>query len=314
MLEPQKNWQTEVTKAEQGRVGDMNITALAIISSVYRYARDSVSTIFSLPKSKQGVIYDRIQNRLIIDYGKMFKLFEKDIISSYNEAGLEQRYLISQTLGREPRIQKHRRVKRLPTNKDFAITNRILSEKSVLSRNKKLAKRVTKIIKVSQNKGRSIQKTTELLEVEFGFRHRNGKQLTTRAKELLRKGLFSTTNGHFYMAYRIARTESMRMASIQSNDIYDDVIKREPEARLQMIAKIDGRTREQSIQMNRQLSRADGKFKYPDGRYYKHGEAPAQYSINDRETTITVFPELDEDDKGDFKATSLRGYKQSLNN
>ena len=65
--------------------------------------------------------------------------------------------------------------------------------------------------------------------------------------------------------------------------------KQNPNARLKLIAHIDNRTREQSKEMNKQISNANGEFLYPDGKYYRLGTAPAQWCINDRETQTIVF-------------------------
>ena len=96
---------------------------------------------------------------------------------------------------------------------------------SILKRSKRLAFRTTGIIKKSIDKGFSIQKTTKLLDIEFGFRDRQGKT-TRKTLKLLKTGRLTRTNGHIYQTYRIARTESMRMASIQSNKKFTDLIKR----------------------------------------------------------------------------------------
>ena len=41
--------------------------------------------------------------------------------------------------------------------------------------------------------------------------------------------------------------------------------------------------------MHGQISDKRGRFKYPDGVYYRLGEQPKQWVINDRETTAVVF-------------------------
>lgn len=288
MLKPTKKDQKEVKKKEIERIALMNIIAFQSISIVRKFIRSKLLKIFSLKVPSFEL--RKIEKAIIIKYSKMFKNIEKSIVNSYNKASIESKFLIEKTLGQKLDFLKIDNLKKLPTTKDFKITNRILNTKSILKRSRRLALRTTKIIKNSIDKGFSIQKTTKLLDIEFGFRDRQGKT-TMKTLKLLKEGKLTRTNGHIYQTYRIARTESMRMASIQSNDRFKNLIKRKDfkDTRLQMISILDKRTRPQSIQMNNQVSNKKGQFKYPDGIFYMHGLAPAKWSINDRETTIIIF-------------------------
>lgn len=311
MIEPQENWQKEVREAEQSRIGDMNALAFSVVASVGVFVGSIISPYFKAKRARRKALIKAVNAKVQIDYTNLLNKYKEDILHSLNQSSIEQRFLVVNTLGREPKIKPFKVYDKFPKSDEFAITRRILSEKSILNRSKRLANRVADIIKDSHASGYSIKRTTQLIEIELGLRDKKGKKLTPRAKQLLKSGKFSRSNGHFYDFYRIARTETMRMASIQANNQFKELIKYEPSARLQMISRIDSRTRQQSIEMNRQISRKDGKFKYPNGFYYQHGEAPARYSINDRETTITVF--IDDLTKGDKKYKTINGYKEAFN-
>lgn len=287
MLKPTKKEQNEVKRKEINRIALMNIISFQAISSVRKFIRKRLLKIFKL--SSPTFELKKIEKAIIIRYSKMFNDIKKSIINSYNQSSIESKFLIEKTLKQKLDFLKIDDLKKLPTTKEFRITNRILSTKSILKRSKNLALRTTKIIENSLRKGFSIQKTTKLLDIEFGFRDRQGKT-TIKTLRLLKEGKLTRTNGHIYRTYRIARTESMRMASIQSNQRFDELRKKGfDNVRLQMISVLDSRTRPQSVQMNNQISSKNGTFKYPDGQFYRHGLAPAKWSINDRETTIIIF-------------------------
>jgi hypothetical protein len=56
--------------------------------------------------------------------------------------------------------------------------------------------------------------------------------------------------------------------------------------RLQKIAVLDDRTRQQSAQMHMDISDQEGRFKYPNGQWYHMGQQPARWAINDRGKAI----------------------------
>lgn len=284
MLKPSKKIQIEVSNLEQARIAEINKKNVSIISLARKRIKEAIKRISNA--RKPSVHYKAIEDYIVKNYGVMFKDMKYLIVDALNQSGIEQRMLIDDTLNKSYEWEAYPIYKTLPKTEAFKITNRILSERSYLKRNKILAKRVTKIISKGFDAGNSISAIQKNIDIELGFRDKQGK-ITSKSLKLIKQGKFSHTNGHIYQTYRIARTEAMRMASIQANNVYSliDI----PTKRLQMIAKIDARTRAQSRQMNRQLSRKDGKFKYPNGGYYFHGTAPARWSVNDRETTITVF-------------------------
>ena len=263
----------EIQEQEQEGLGLINLLALSYIVKVSDRYISSLKGLFAMPDVKRSKVLKGLENNLVNQYSKMFNGVRDGVLLQYNESRLREAFLAEQSARREFKWRKSTWYENIPKGTDFEITNKVLSEKSVLRRNKVLAGRVTGIIKESVDKGRSITKTTAILEQEFGLRDKSGK----RNLQKLKTGKFTTTNGHFYQVYRIARTESMRMLSIQSNDVAQELKNKGEDIRLRMVAKLDGRTRPQSRRMNGQLSRADFKLKYPNGFYYAHGKAPARY-------------------------------------
>lgn len=311
MKTPTKKDQKQVRDAESGRVGVMNTESLSTIVGIGVYVQSILPAYMKATPKRRQAILKQLERKVSVDYKTLLELFSENILDALNKSSDEQRFLVVNTLGREPKAKPFPIYTRFPRTDEFAITRRILSEKSILNRSRGMAKQVSDVVRESQKAGLSIRNTTKRVEIQLGLRSRDGKRLTTNAKRLLRTGKFSHTNGHFYDFYRIARTETMRMASIQSNNQFKDLIESGEDTRLQMVAVLDGRTREQSIEINGKLSRKDGKFKYPNGFYYEHGKAPARWTINDRETTITVF--LDDEPKGDLKYKSVSGYRRAKN-
>lgn len=310
MIEPQKNWQILVRRAEADRIGEMNGQAFAVIAGINGYIRRWLTVYFNASPTQQRRLLKGLDAHTINEYQKLLRTYKQDIINSLNESSIEQRFLVANTLGREPNIKPFPFYDKLPLTDDFKITRRILSERSITLRSRKLSNRISKLIKKANGEGKSITATTKLIEIELGLRDRRGGKLTKRAKELLRSGKFARSNGHFYDFYRIARTETMRMASIQSNNQFKELVKSGEDARLKMVSVIDSRTRPQSVEMNGQISRKDGKFKYPNGFYYQHGEAPVRWTANDRESSITIF--LDDEPQGDKVYKSIAGYKRAI--
>ena len=310
MIRPQKNWQQLVKQAEAKRIGDMNAQAFSVIASINNYLRQLVPSIYRASPTRQEQMLGRVAIKVGGDYADLLRKYKQDIIDSLNRSSIEQRFLVVNTLGAEPEIEPFPFYTEFPRRDEFAITRRILSDRSITFRSRKMANDITKVIKQSNEAGLSINRTTRQIEITLGLRSRDGMRMTDKGKRLLKSGKFSHTNGHFYDFYRIARTETMRMSSIQSNNQFRELVQGGEDARLQMVSVIDSRTREQSVEMNGQLSREDGKFKYPNGFYYLHGEAPMRYSINDRESVITVF--LDDLKRGDKVYKTIQGYERSL--
>lgn len=306
MLEPSKKAQAEIARLEQERIANLNKVSVSVIGQVRKYTNELVRKVATAKNPKP--YYKAIEDYLIENYGTMYSTYKEEIIAALNESGIEQKYLVEQALGTQIAWKPVELYTTLPTSKPFKYTNAVLSNKSVYIKSKKLAKQVTSIIANGFDKGTSIQGIQRKLDIKFGFRDAEGR-ITEKARALIKSGKFAHTNGAIYDSYRIARTEVMRMADIQANEVYQALPMEDK--RLQMIAKIDMRTRQQSAQMNGQLSRVDGKFKYPDGNWYFKGEAPARWSINDRESAVTVFlrdkrfKDVDYKDLQEFKADRL---------
>ena len=270
----------------------MNRLAYDKINRVRKFVNDKLPVLQSVRgnKKKFNTELNKIEKFIIAEYGVMFTDFKGMIVEGLNASGIEQRYLAQLALGQNIKWNKAKLYKEIPKTDPFKITNSILSQKSVLRRDKILARRVSTIIADNLDKGlkRSIQETTKLVEIELGFRDKKGR-MTLETLNALKSGKFSQTNGHFYRAYRISRTEQLRMASIQANNVTAELQTNYDDVRLKMISKIDSRTRLQSRQMNGQISRKDLKFKYPNGKYYKHGQQPVQWLVMDREATSPIF-------------------------
>ncbi len=234
---------------------------------------------------KDDKLYKILQSYIIEHYNEMFLNLKTSVVDNYNTAGVIEIGFASKTLG-EKLAYIPAQVKILPKTKPFEITNRILAEKSVLKRSKIMAQQVTSTIAKSFEKGSSIQEVQKKIDVIMGFRNKYG-QINDKAKKLIIEGKFSHRNGHIYETYRIARTETMRMASLRTHEVFNAVER--DDKRLKLWAVLDHRTRPQSAVMHRQISDEKGRFRYPDGIFYELGEAPKQWSINDRETQFVVF-------------------------
>ncbi len=104
---------------------------------------------------------------------------------------------------------------------------------------------------------------------------------------------FDNNRGRIYKSLRIYRTESGRMRSLGNIRQLDESQTLGIEARLKYLATLDTRTRRQSGGMDGQISNENGEFLYPDGQYYQqHNSANPDWDINDRCTTITVYPDM----------------------
>lgn len=255
----------------------------------FQEVRDYIYSQLSELKT-DSELYQVLEAYIIGRYNEMFLGLKTDIIDNYNQAGIIETDFAENTMNERLRFEPAL-VAVLPDIKPFKITNRILAEKSILKRSRIMADQVTQAIADSFANGSSIQAVQKKIDIIMGFRNARG-QITQKAKDLIIQGKFSHRNGHIYQTYRIARTETMRMASIRTFEIFEGVEREDK--RLKLISVIDSRTRWQSALMNDQISDKSGRFKYPDGVYYKLGEQPKQWSINDRETQVVVFLDNEE--------------------
>lgn len=282
MKQPSKKLINETLQKEYNRIAQMNKVSISILSTIRKYIDNLLPKI----AKSESKLYKQLDAYLIKQYGDLYSQYRVQILNALNESGIEQKHLLEATLKEPIQLAAPILYKTLPNTEPFKITNRILSEKSILKRSKILSKRVTNIIASNFDKGNSIQQIQKKIDIELGFRDVQGV-LTQKSRALIKEGKFAHANGVLYQNYRIARTEVHRMASIQQYEIFQD-LKRD-DKRLKLISVLDKRTRQQSAQMNNQISNKKGEFKYPDGKYYRLGYAPARWSINDRETSVIVF-------------------------
>lgn len=234
---------------------------------------------------ENDALYQALETYIINRYNSMFLELKTDIVENYNQAGIIETNFAENTMGERLRFEPALVVV-LPESKPFKITNRILAEKSVLKRSRIMANQVTQAIADSFANGSSIQAVQREIDIIMGFRNKDGR-INEKAKALIVQGKFSHRNGHIYETYRIARTETMRMAHIRQYEIFEGIER--DDKRLKLYAVLDSRTRWQSAAMHGQISDKRGRFKYPDGVYYRLGQQPKQWVINDRETTAVVF-------------------------
>ncbi len=118
------------------------------------------------------------------------------------------------------------------------------------------------------------------------------------------KGTIAKLQGYSAETMRVARTELKRVYQGASRKLMYEAQAKGVEERLQLISTIDGRTRQQSIIVNGEISTKDGKFKYPNGRYYYASETgKAEWDINDREVSTPYYKGVKgNDDIGDYES------------
>lgn len=282
MKQPSKKQLNKRLKTYYSWIATIQQKCIGQISDVREFIRSQLPLI-KAGESDEKLIYNYMKEK----YTEMFLGMKEDFVNVYNESGKVEVNLVNETAGavvlRETALATYAV---LPNTKPFRITNRILSEKAVSIRSDRLAKQVTTLIGESFENELSIAQIQRKVDIAMGFRNSEGV-ITDKAKALIEQGKFSHRNGHIYQTYRIARTETMRMASIRQNEAFEKL--EIPNKRMKLLAVIDSRTRDQSREMNGQISNEKGQFKYPDNKYYFLGEAPPEWSINDRETQYIVF-------------------------
>jgi hypothetical protein len=271
-------------KALRRKYNELIAQAQAKCIGDFQAVRDYVFNQLSNLKGNDA-FYQALETYIITRYNSMFLQLKTDIVENYNQAGIIETNFAENTMGERLRFEPAL-VAVLPESRPFKITNRILAEKSVLKRSRIMANQVTQAIADSFANGSSIQALQREIDIIMGFRNKDGR-INEKAKALIVQGKFSHRNGHIYETYRIARTETMRMAHIRQYEIFEGIER--DDKRLKLYAVLDSRTRWQSAAMHGQISDKRGRFKYPDGIYYRLGEQPKQWAINDRETTAVVF-------------------------
>lgn len=287
--------QTEINKVRQkeiDRVAAINVAAYQSLNKVRKYLNKVLPRLERLYSNKEE--YNRnlaiIERYIMRQYGVMFKDFKGLIVDSINKSNVEQKALAELALGSSISWNATRIYKQIPQSNAFKITRRILDEKSVTVRSARAAKAISKSVTNSFKAGQSIQETQKNIDIVLGFRDRQGN-VTQKALKALKEGKFAHSSGLFYDSYRIARTEVARASAVQSVNIASELQTKYDDVRLKLVEVMDSRTREQSRQMNGQISDSNFTFKFPDNRRYKRDgtNLPAKWSVNDRSSSIVIF-------------------------
>lgn len=276
MKEPSEKDIKKEQQSELDKIAEMNAKCVA----GYQIIRN---TVFNGIETDD---LDKMNKYITSEYGKVYTGLKGMIIDALNDSKDQNVKLVEKLLDRPLPPPKHYEV--LPKTAPFKYTNRVFTQKSVSIRSQKAADAITKIIADGRNEGLAIKDIQKKIDTVMGFRDAQGR-LTDKSKKLIESGMFAHKNGSIYETYRIARTETMRMNAFAKYDEFLEIRKTYPNARLKLKATIDGREREQSKEMNEQVSSAMGLFLYPDRKYYRLGTAPARWCINDREVQYIVF-------------------------
>lgn len=263
-------------QSELDKIADINAKCVAGYQTIRKTVYNNIS----------GGDLVKMNKYVYTEYGKVYTGLKGMIIDALNDAKDKNVKLVEKLLDESLPPAKHYEV--LPKTAPFKYTNRVFTEKSVSVRSQKAADTITKIIADGRNDGLAIKDIQKKIDIVMGFRDAQGRY-TNKSKALIEAGKFTHRNGSIYETYRIARTEVMRMNAFAKYDQFEELKKKYPNARLKLIATIDGRERLQSKEMNGQISNTEGEFLYPNAKYYRLGTAPAQWCINDRETCTIVF-------------------------
>jgi hypothetical protein len=157
--------------------------------------------------------------------------------------------------------------------------------------------RIYQVIESGVNAGLSVQQITKQIDQLYGFRDSSGKLVISKEQEIDFVGPGGNkskrrprsvnpripSGGQTYNSIRIVRTEMSMMRSDSAISSLAQAQSLGIDERLIKLATLDSGTREQSAGMDGQISREDGKFRYPDGSYYFRGQTGnPRWDINDR--------------------------------
>ena len=123
----------------------------------------------------------------------------------------------------------------------------------------------------------------------------------------------TTLEGSISSAERIARTETHRNMTTGEYLAYEDTkVQLGDRVQRMIIAVLDARTREQSLQVNQRIANEEG-FLYPDGNRYPipGNTGRPDWDINDRETVIQMID--DEQPEAMRGVNPVTGKKQIYN-
>lgn len=282
MIEPNENEIRREKQAELDQIANANAKCVASYAVIRNHIFNNL---------EQAEI-EAMNKYIYTEYGKVYGNLKQLIINGLNEAKIKNVEVVERLL--DLNLRKPKLYKTLPKTPAFKYTNAVFTKKSVSVRSKKAADKITEIIAKGREEGLALAKVKEQVDIIMGFRDAQGI-LTKKAKALIEAGKFTHRNGSIYETYRIVNTEMARMNAIAKYEQLKDLNKEFNNCRLKLKAVLDRlpngkwRTRPQSRAMNGFISDIKGRFIYPDGRYYHLGSAPAQWSINDRETSYFVF-------------------------
>lgn len=276
MKEPSERDIKKEKQSELDKIADVNAKCVA----GYQVIRKTVFNNIS-----DGDL-TKMNKYIKAEYGKVYTGLKGMIIDALNDAKDKNVKLVEKLLDESLPPARHYEV--IPKTPAFKWTNRVFTEKSVSIRSQKAADAITKIIADGRNEGLAIPDIQKKIDIVMGFRDAQGR-ITDKSKKLIEAGKFTHRNGSIYETYRIARTETMRMNAFAKYDMFEEMKSRYSNMRLRLKATLDGRERSQSKAMDGFISTANGLYMYPDGKYYRLGSAPAQWSINDREAQYIVF-------------------------
>jgi len=313
MIQPKKKFKQEVKKSQDDNFTKIMVGSYASIRATKFLIDKRLESILNMPFKKRRIALINLSKYIEKEFQGMYNHVKSGVINAYNLADADNKYLIEQTIGRNIKWGKPAIYKQIPRSKEFKITNKYLSEVSIIKRNKVNTSKITKLIEANSKKGIGYDKTSRQIDILLGYRDKKGKIFKSK---LYKEGLAVNKNGINYQTYRISRQETRRMQGVRQKAVFKEALNNDIKIRFKMIARLIPTSRSQSAQMNGQMDGVPigggkyskayaGRFMYPDGDYYVFGQAPVQWSINDREYIIEVFDEP----KAEPIHKSLNSYK-----
>lgn len=142
-------------------------------------------------------------------------------------------------------------------------------------------------------RGQSLQKINRRIDIVLGYRDSKTGKLIAKPIDY---------KGDLYKRMRVLRTEVGRIRSLSDTDNWLNAQAQGISSSLVYQAVHDDRTRPQSAAMDGQVANNEGKFRYPDGRYYyQRASGNPRWDIHDRCYTIQQDPDFPEETRGQRK-------------
>ncbi len=251
---------------------------LVIIKKRIKTKIPTYNKLLNMSDKEISLLSKDIKKYILLSSPEIWNTVLKNIDKSYSK-GMSMYNSILSSLGSTvvSGIKKGNGYKTASQFVEWYFTKRKQSKSNI-----RYANAVTEVVENAIKNGKSLQEMSLLLEKKVGLKTKYKGKAFTRPKG------YVIASGRTYEYYRIIRTETMRMRSASAVDSMRNMDTTLGEKRLKLLAVIDSRTRQQSISMDGQISDKLGKFRYPNGYFYKYN-APARYMINDRETTYPVL-------------------------